>query len=92
MGGADMKRSGAVREINGETARGKKIPADQEIVWRIKGGETHDLSLDISAWQSDPSAEQGSGNGGKRWLMNFSPPDWLEVEFPRPSPAKETLQ
>jgi len=75
-----MKRGGAGREINREAAAGKEITADKNIVWRIKGNETHDISLDITRWQRNSDPEIGCMDGGKARLVNFSPPNWLKVE------------
>jgi hypothetical protein len=75
-----MKRRGAIGEINSQSATREEVAPDKNVVWRIKGAETHNLSLDIAAWQRDADAEEWRRNRGKPRVVSFSPPSWQKIK------------
>jgi hypothetical protein len=79
--GADMKRSGAVREIDGEAAKGKNITPYQNVVWRLKGGESYDFDLDVAGWQRDSDTEERKHGWGKPRLVSFGMPNLFKFQL-----------
>ncbi len=81
MGSADMKRRGAVSEIDDEAATSKDIATDKNVVWRIKGGESYDLSLDVAGWQRDSNTEEGSDDWWQPGLVSFGVPNIFKFQM-----------
>lgn len=62
---------------------GQHVSANKNIVWRIKGGEAHDVSLDISKWQRDLDAEIRRLKFFEARLMHAAPGNRFKRELER---------
>ncbi len=76
-----MERCQSTRKIHDESAIRKNVPPNKNIVWRVQGGQTHDIRLDIGGRQNEPDSEVGSDDGGAAGFMDFPTVDWFETEL-----------
>lgn len=79
----DLQSGNALSEINNENAIREYVAPNKNIVWRVQGGQTCYISLDIQAWQGEAHSEDGDENWFAPGLPNFSLADWAEIEFSR---------
>jgi hypothetical protein len=70
-------------EIHREAAMRKHISANEDVVWRIKGNESYNISLNIADWQREADAKVGRLKLFEARMMKASPSDHFQPQFDR---------
>ena len=82
-----MKPHHAAGKVNDKPAILKNVTPDKNIVWRVQGGQSHDIYLDIGGGKKKSHPEIGRNDGLASCLMDYAGIDWAEAEFERESRA-----
>src|SRR5471030_300561 len=76
-----MKFRNAGHEVHCQPAASEYVATNKNVVWRVKGGETCDISLNIEEWQRESDAEIRDLNRRQSRLMKFTPRDRLKFQM-----------
>jgi hypothetical protein len=71
----------AVGEIDREFAIRKNIASDKHIMWRVQGGHSHDIQIDVGRWQEQSDVEIRGFDRRQASLIKSAKINRLEAEF-----------
>ena len=76
-----MQSGYAAREINNQAALRQNIPPNKNVVWRVKGGQSYNLQLNIGGGQCEADHVVTGANGLAPCFSDFSRSEGFEFEF-----------
>ena len=75
-----MEHGQSTRKVHLNPAIRKNIPPNKNVVWRVQGGQTHNVCLDFSGWKKQRDPEVRCDDGVAPSLVHDPSIDWVEAE------------